>query len=96
MKFVVSVRFNIPDIIIEPTLEAVQDSVNKVALYMVETSKNILWWAEDSNESFFSTLAKEPGVSNLMEEISSTTMCMSKFTLLCKVMKRVTFWKPFS
>lgn len=73
----VQIRFNIPDIVIEPSLGTIQDGVNKIATDLVDVSKAIMWWAADVNESFHGLVSKNDKVQNQLQELS--TVVTSKY-----------------
>ncbi|XP_048577711.1 dynein axonemal heavy chain 8 isoform X3 [Nematostella vectensis] len=72
LKFEVDVRFNIPDIVIEPSLSMIQDGVNKVALGVVNVSRGIMWWAADVNESFHGMVSRDNKVQAQLQDLSSS------------------------
>lgn len=86
LQFEVDVQFNIPDIVIKPSLETIQDGVQRVAAHLVDISKTIMWWAADVNESFHRSVTQDQQVSILLEQLStavtSRVSCISGFTQL--------------
>ena len=75
LQFEVDVRFNVPDIIIDPALSAIQSGLDRVATGIVDVTRNIMWWAADVNESFHKTLARDPKVVKQVEQLSSAVTC---------------------
>lgn len=71
LQFEVGVQFNIPDIVIKPSLQTIQDGVQRVAAHLVDISKTIMWWAADVNESFHHSVTQDQQVSILMEQLST-------------------------
>ena len=72
LQFEVDVQFNIPDIVIKPSLHTIQDGVHRVATRLVDVSKTIMWWAADVNESFHRSVAQDQQVNNSLHELSSS------------------------
>ena len=71
LQFEVGVQFNIPDIVIKPSLQTIQDGVQRVAAHLVDISKTIMWWAADVNESFHRSVTQDQQVRILMEQLST-------------------------
>lgn len=71
LQFEVDVQFNIPDIVIKPSLHTIQDGVRRVASHLVDISKTIMWWAADVNESFHRSVAQDSQVNKSLEELST-------------------------
>ena len=83
LQFEVDVQFNIPDIVIKPSLHTIQDGVQRVAAHLVDVSKTIMWWAADVNESFHRSVVQDPQVNISLEELStSVTSIMFFFPVL--------------
>lgn len=80
LQFEVDVQFNIPDIVIKPSLQTIQDGVQRVATHLVDISKTIMWWAADVNESFYRSVAQDEQVNKSLEELS--TSVTSNFKIL--------------
>ena len=77
------VQFNIPDIVIKPSLQTIQDGVQRVAAHLVDISKMIMWWAADVNESFHRSVTQDQQVSVLMEQLSTAvTSKVSYFVVM--------------
>ncbi|XP_068697910.1 dynein axonemal heavy chain 8-like [Montipora foliosa] len=72
LQFEVDVQFNIPDIVIKPSLQTIQDGVQRVAVHLVDISKTIMWWAADVNESFHHSVTQDQQVSILLAELSTS------------------------
>lgn len=69
------VRFSIPDIIIDPTLQTIQSGVDRIATGVVDVTKNIMWWAADVNEPFHRTLAQDARVIRQLEQLLGAVIC---------------------
>lgn len=82
LQFEVDVQFNIPDIVIKPSLQTIQDGVQLVAAHLVDVSKTIMWWAADVNESFHRSIAQDQQVNNSIEELSSSVTSIMFFIVL--------------
>ena len=67
LQFEVNVQFNIPDIVIKPSLQTIQDGVQRVAVHLVDVSRTIMWWAADVNESFHRSVAQDHQVTKTLE-----------------------------
>ena len=76
LQFEVDVQFNIPDIVIKPSLHTIQDGVQRVATHLVDVSKTIMWWAADVNESFHRSVAQDEQVISSLQELSSAVTSM--------------------
>ena len=76
LQFEVDVQFNIPDIVIKPSLHTIQDGVQRVATHLVDVSKTIMWWAADVNESFHRSVAQDEQVIRALQELSSAVTSM--------------------
>lgn len=76
LQFEVDVQFNIPDIVIKPSLHTIQGGVQRVATHLVDVSKTIMWWAADVNESFHRSVAQDEQVIRSLQELSSTVTSM--------------------
>ena len=93
LQFEVDVQFNIPDIVIKPSLHTIQDGVQRVAVHLVDVSKTIMWWAADVNESFHRSVAQDPQVIRSLQELSSAvTSMVPRFFNTCDMQ---TFVKSF-
>ena len=69
-RFEVSVQFAIPNIIIQPTLEAVKISLARIAEFILNVADKISYWAGDSiGESFLTDIANEPAVQSTMRQL---------------------------
>lgn len=79
LQFEVDVQFNIPDIVIKPSLQTIQDGVQLVAAHLVDVSKTIMWWAADVNESFHRSIAQSQQINNSIEELSSSVTSIMLF-----------------
>lgn len=76
LQFEVDVQFNIPDIVIKPSLHTIQNGVQRVATHLVDVSKTIMWWAADVNESFHRSVAQDEQVIRSLQELSSAVTSM--------------------
>ena len=72
LYFEVDVQFNIPDIIIKPSLATIQHGVDHVARIVVNVSKTIMWWAADVNESFHRSVAQDSQVKTSLQDLSTS------------------------
>jgi hypothetical protein len=75
LQFEVEIKFNIPDIVIAPTLTLVQSAVNDVATCLVDVCKDIQWWAIDTKETLYQSISQNPTVSSLVRYISDVITC---------------------
>ena len=82
LQFEVDVQFNIPDIVIKPSLHTIQDGVQRVAAHLVEISKTIMWWAADVNESFHRSVEQDSQVNKSLQELSTAVTSNSHFALI--------------
>lgn len=79
LQFEVDVQFNIPDIVIKPSLQTIQDGVQRVAVHLVDVSRAIMWWAADVNESFYRSVAQDEQVNNSLQELSTSVTSIAFF-----------------
>ena len=75
-------KFNIPDIVIKPSLHTIQNGVQRVAAHLVDVSKTIMWWAADVNESFHRSVVQDPQVNKSLEELSTSVTSIMFFPVL--------------
>ena len=75
-------QFNIPDIVIKPSLHTIQNGVQRVATHLVDVSKTIMWWAADVNESFHRSVVQDPQVNKSLEELSTSVTSIMFFPVL--------------
>lgn len=78
LQFEVNVQFNIPDIVIKPSLQTIQDGVQRVAVHLVDVSRTIMWWAADVNESFHRSVAQDHQVNKTLEELSTSVTSLQQ------------------
>ncbi|XP_071801693.1 uncharacterized protein [Asterias amurensis] len=70
LRFEVAVKFSIPNIIIEPTLDAIKTSLARIAEVVLNTSDKICWWAgEDIGEPFLTEVVQEPAIESTMRSL---------------------------
>ena len=80
-RFEVSVRFAIPNIIIQPTLDTVKTSLARIAEVVLNVADKILYWAGDSiGESFLIDIADEPAVQSTMRQLDGVVDGMLRFS----------------
>ena len=79
LQFEVGVQFNIPNIVIKPSLQTIQDGVQRVAVHLVDVSKTIMWWAADVNESFYRSVVQDQQVNNSLQELSTSVTSIAFF-----------------
>ena len=70
LRFDVKISFNIPDIVINPTLKSIQEGVNQVAMAIVGVSRGVMWWAADVNETFHNSVSKDEVVMIILKELA--------------------------
>ena len=75
LQFEVEIKFNIPDIVIAPTLALVQSAVNDVATCLIDVCKDIQWWAVDTRETLYQSISHNSAVSALVRYISDVVTC---------------------
>ncbi|XP_028415382.1 dynein heavy chain 8, axonemal-like isoform X2 [Dendronephthya gigantea] len=76
LQFEVEIKFNIPDIVITPTLSLVQSQINDVTTSLVDVCKDIQWWAVDTRETLYQSISQNSGVSSLVRYISDVVTCL--------------------
>lgn len=75
LQFEVEIKFNIPDIVITPSLALVQSAVNDVATCLVDVCKDIQWWAIDTRETLYQSISQNSAVGSLVRYISDVVTC---------------------
>ena len=75
LQFEVEIKFNIPDIVITPSLALVQSAVNDVATCLVDVCRDIQWWAIDTRETLYQSISQNSAVSSLVRYISDVVTC---------------------
>ena len=86
-RFEVAVKFSIPNIIIEPTLDAIKTSLARIAEVVLNTSDKICWWAgEDIGEPFLTEVVQEPAIESTMRSLDGVVegilICLRRFNNL--------------
>ncbi|XP_070568705.1 dynein axonemal heavy chain 5-like isoform X4 [Ptychodera flava] len=70
LRFEVEVKFAIPNIIIEPTLDSVQEALGQTGKAILAVTENVLWWGgEYLGEPLYGSIQSEPIVQDLMGEL---------------------------
>eukprot|EP00698_Gefionella_okellyi_P007649 TRINITY_DN186_c0_g2_i2.p1 TRINITY_DN186_c0_g2~~TRINITY_DN186_c0_g2_i2.p1 ORF type:complete len:4464 (+),score=1326.13 TRINITY_DN186_c0_g2_i2:41-13432(+) len=65
--FDVDVELSIPDVVLSPSLEEIQEGLNQVALAVLRSSKGMFLWGQTEraygqSESYFSLIASDPAI----------------------------------
>ena len=70
LQFEVDIKFNIPDIVIAPTLSTLQSAVNDVAVALVNICQDMQWWAVDTKETLHTSISNNTDITSLVQAIS--------------------------
>ena len=70
IQFDVEAQFLLPDLSTKPSLDEVQSAINTVAHGIVDISKTVLWWAKDSQKTFYSSILAEDSINDALERTS--------------------------
>lgn len=71
LKFKVNVLFDLPNIVLVPTINTVQSVVSQIAQNIIDVSLNIYWWDADFKKSFHDTIMNNSSVVLLKEKIDN-------------------------
>ncbi|XP_071818739.1 dynein axonemal heavy chain 5-like isoform X4 [Apostichopus japonicus] len=70
LRFEVAVKFAIPNIIIEPTLDHVKKSLTVIAESILKTTDKVTWWGgERVGESFLFDIEQEVAVNSTLKQL---------------------------
>ncbi|XP_071504103.1 dynein axonemal heavy chain 5-like [Diadema antillarum] len=70
LRFEVAVKFAIPNIIIEPTLDAVKSSLGKIAEVILGVADKVTWWAGDVvGETMLADISDEMMVQSALRQL---------------------------
>ncbi|XP_053397319.1 dynein axonemal heavy chain 5-like isoform X6 [Mercenaria mercenaria] len=70
LQFEVEVKFSIPTITVEPTLDVAQTAVADVAKGVIESNRNIVWISERGEESFYDLINDDENVADMMSQLA--------------------------
>ncbi|XP_060567478.1 dynein axonemal heavy chain 5-like [Ruditapes philippinarum] len=70
LQFEVEVKFSIPTISVEPTLDVAQTAVADVAKCVIESNRNIVWMSERGEESFYDLINDDENVVDMMSQLA--------------------------
>ena len=69
-RFEVAVKFAIPKIIIEPTLDAVKTSLGQIAKVILSVADKVSWWAgEGVGETMLADISDEVMVQSAVRQL---------------------------
>ncbi|XP_041355189.1 dynein gamma chain, flagellar outer arm-like isoform X3 [Gigantopelta aegis] len=71
LQFEIMVKFSIPNIIVEPTLNVVQIAVSDVANAIIEANKDMSWKYTGSQPSFYEYITENEKVKEMQLQLSS-------------------------
>lgn len=71
LQFEVQIRFNIPTIMVEPSLDVVQKVMLDVTNAVLEATSEIVWLSREGEESFFIRVSGDGNVQELQSQLSS-------------------------
>ncbi|WAR07684.1 DYHG-like protein [Mya arenaria] len=66
----VEVKFSIPTIIVEPTLDVSQTAVADVAKSVLEANRGIVWTSARGEESFYDLISDDENVGDMMSQLA--------------------------
>ncbi|XP_052807484.1 dynein axonemal heavy chain 5-like isoform X7 [Mya arenaria] len=70
LQFEVEVKFSIPTIIVEPTLDVSQTAVADVAKSVLEANRGIVWTSARGEESFYDLISDDENVGDMMSQLA--------------------------
>ncbi|XP_077977225.1 dynein axonemal heavy chain 8-like isoform X3 [Glandiceps talaboti] len=71
LRFEVEVKFAIPNIIIQPTLDSVQQALGEIGSAILGVTNNVAWWGGESlGEPIYEAITQEPIVQDLLLQLS--------------------------
>ncbi|XP_067674368.1 uncharacterized protein [Haliotis asinina] len=71
LQFQVLIKFSIPNIIVEPTLDVVQRAIQDVSSAITEANSDIAWLCTSSEESFFNMVMGDENIQDLQAQLSN-------------------------
>ncbi|ESO89151.1 hypothetical protein LOTGIDRAFT_229063 [Lottia gigantea] len=71
LQFEIQVKFNIPNIIVEPELNVVQKAITDVSNAIMQANKNISWLGSHGDEEFYPEISTDDTVIQLQQQLSS-------------------------
>ncbi|KAL5009692.1 hypothetical protein ScPMuIL_011997 [Solemya velum] len=71
LQFEVEVKFSIPVIIVEPTLDISQTAVTQVAKAILDANKNVCWSGPGGRENFYDSVSADSIVLQLMSQLAT-------------------------
>ncbi|XP_070190368.1 uncharacterized protein [Littorina saxatilis] len=79
LQFEIQIKFSIPNIIVEPTLDVCQKVIVDVANAILEATSEIVWLTKDGEESFFIRVSSDGNVQELQSQLSCVIEELSGF-----------------
>ncbi|XP_025098007.1 LOW QUALITY PROTEIN: dynein gamma chain, flagellar outer arm-like [Pomacea canaliculata] len=71
LQFEVQIKFSIPNIIVEPTLDLVQNVITNVSNAILESVSDIAWLSKEGEESLYIQLAGDGSIQELQFQLSN-------------------------
>ncbi|KAJ8314952.1 hypothetical protein KUTeg_007102 [Tegillarca granosa] len=71
LQFEVEVKFSIPNIIVEPTLDVAQDAITDVANAILEANRHIAWLGNEGKENFYTLIVDDDTVQEIMAQLGN-------------------------
>ncbi|XP_055889444.1 dynein axonemal heavy chain 8-like isoform X3 [Biomphalaria glabrata] len=71
LQFEVEVKFSIPNIIVEPTLDIVQKAITDAANAILEANNDIFWMNESNSTSFSNRVKTDSNVQDLFAQLTT-------------------------
>ncbi|CAL1527205.1 unnamed protein product [Lymnaea stagnalis] len=71
LQFLVNVKFAIPNIIVEPTLDVVQKAIIDTASAILDANNEISWVSDSGDEPFTMGIANDSNVQELFSQLST-------------------------
>ncbi|GFN75495.1 dynein beta chain, ciliary [Plakobranchus ocellatus] len=71
LQFEVSVKFSVPNIIVEPTLDVVQKAITDMSNAILEANNEISWMSESGDESFYGMISSDGNIQELISQLTA-------------------------
>lgn len=74
MKFSVSVQFELPHVVLHPSLVSVQEAVSFMAQEMIEVASSVRWCNEKAREEFMIAMKTSEDIVSVKEKIDNSVL----------------------
>ncbi|CAG5121564.1 unnamed protein product, partial [Candidula unifasciata] len=71
IQFELTVKFSIPNVVVEPTLDVIQTAITEATNAILEASKDISWTGETNGDSLFDLISSDSNVQELHSQLTT-------------------------